>query len=67
MPEVAAAYAMLNKTGGTDESFRPLLCGSGAAVFMRVKSAAEARRLADRLTAAGAGRVWITATGGDNG
>lgn len=63
-PEVAAAYALLRQTDQTDESFRPLLCGSGAALFQRTASAEEARRLANRLAGTGAGKVWITTTQG---
>jgi len=63
-PEVAAAHALLSQTDGGEESFRPLLCGSGAAVFKRLQSAAEARRVFDRVTEAGAGKVWVTATSG---
>lgn len=61
-PEVAAAHALLSQTDGARESFRPLLCGSGAAVFKRTQSAAEARRLFELIAEAGAGRVWITTT-----
>ena len=64
--QVAAAYAVLDETDGTDESFKPRLCGSGAAIFKRVRSEEEARRVADRLTAADMGRVWITTTGEEN-
>ena len=61
-PEIAAAYALLSQTDGTEESFRPLLCGSGAAIFRRVASAEEAHRLAKHITGVGAGKVWITTT-----
>jgi len=60
-PEVAAACASLRQTDGAKESFSPLLCGSGAAIFKRVSDAAEARRLFELVTEAGAGRGWITA------
>ena len=65
-PEIAAAYALLSQTDGTEKSFKPLLCGSGAAIFRRVASAAEAHRLAEHITAADAGKVWITTTQGAN-
>ena len=63
-PDVAAAYKALHWTDQRGESFRPVLCGSGAALFRRVADAEEGRRLADRLTETGAGKVWITATQG---
>ena len=61
-PEIASAHILLSQTDGTEESFRPLLCGSGAAIFKRVASAEEAHRLAEYITEAGAGKVWITPT-----
>ena len=63
-PEVAAAHALLYQTDGADESFSPLLCGSGAAIFKRVADAAEARRLFDHVTAADLGKCWVTTTQG---
>ena len=65
-PEVAVAHALLIQTDTGQESFSPLLCGSGAAIFKRVRSDAEAQRLFDHITRAGAGKVWITATLGVN-
>ena len=61
-PEVAAVHALLTQTGRSDESFRPLLCGSGSCVFRRVADSEEAERLADDLRKANVGRIWVTAT-----
>ena len=61
-PEVARAYSVLNWTDETGESFRPLLCGSGAALFCPASSEAAARRLAARAEAHGIGKVWVTQT-----
>ena len=63
-PAVRAAYHLLSETAQTTESFRPLLCGSGAALFCRQPSVADAERLAAKVRAAGAGRVWVTETVG---
>ena len=61
-PEVARAYSLLSWTDETGESFRPLLCGSGAALFCPASSEAAARRLAARAEAHGIGKVWVTQT-----
>lgn len=61
-PEVAAAYQTLRWTEETGECFTPLLCGSGAAIFRRVASAEEARRLTDHISEAGMGKAWIAET-----
>jgi len=65
-PEVARAYAVLTWTDETGESFRPLLCGSGAALFCRAGSEAAARRLAARAEAQNIGKVWVTRTQEEN-
>lgn len=64
-PEIAAAYAALSWTPQTDESFKPLLCGSGSAIFKRVPTHEEGERLAERIEAAGLGKAWVTATQGE--
>ncbi len=61
-PEVARAHSVLSWTDETGESFRPLLCGSGAALFCRASSEAAARRLAARAEASDIGKVWVTRT-----
>ncbi len=61
-PEVARAYSVLNWTDETGESFRPRLCGSGAALFCPASSEAAARRLAARSEAHNIGKVWVTRT-----
>ncbi len=63
-PEIAAAYALLLKTAGDGKSFTPLLCGSGAALFLRASSPAEAERIAEAVRTAGIGTVWVTETMG---
>ncbi len=65
--QIAAAYAALRQTGQTDESFTPLLCGSGACLFRRVLTVEEGERLAGEIEAAGLGKAWVTATGGATG
>ncbi len=61
-PEVAAAYAVLSQTAEAGESFRPLLCGSGAALFLRASSREAAEAIAARVRAANIGKVWVTET-----
>lgn len=63
-PEVAAAYALLLETAEIGESFTPLLCGSGAALFLRASAPSEAERIAVKMRAAGIGKVWVTETTG---
>ena len=63
-PEIMAAYTLLSQTSRAGESFRPLLCGSGSCLFRRTADAGEAERLASDLRQAGAGKVWVTTTGG---
>ncbi len=65
-PEVARAYSVLTWTDETGESFKPLLCGSGAALFFRASSEAAARRLAARAKAHDIGKVWVTRTQEEN-
>ena len=59
-PEVAAAYAALSQTAEGGESFKPLLCGSGSALFLRASSPAAAEQIAARITAVEVGKVWVT-------
>lgn len=63
-PKVAAVHALLHQTGGADESFMPLLCGSGSCIFRRVSDNDQAERLADYMRNANVGRVWMTTTTG---
>jgi len=63
-PEIAAACALLHQTDQTDESFRPLLCGSGSCLFRRVSTQEEGERLAGEVKAAQLGRSWVTMTQG---
>ena len=64
--EIARAYSVLTWTDETGESFRPLLCGSGAALFCRASNEAAAERLAARAEAHGIGKVWVTRTQEEN-
>ncbi len=64
--EVAAAYALLSQTAEAGESFRPLLCGSGAALFLRTSVRAAAEAVAAQGRAGGIGKVWVTETIGRN-
>lgn len=61
-PQIAAAYAALSQTAEDGESFKPLLCGSGSALFLRASSQAAAEQIAARMTAAEIGKVWVTQT-----
>lgn len=61
-PAVAAAFALLSQTAEVGESFKPLLCGSGAALFLRTASRDAAERAAAQVRAAGVGKVWVTKT-----
>lgn len=61
-PEVAAAYALLSLTAEAGESFTPLLCGSGAALFLRASTRSAAEAIAMQVRAAGIGKVWVTET-----
>lgn len=64
-PEVAAAYALLSRTAEPGE-IKPLLCGSGSALFLRASSQAAAEQIAAWVTAAEVGKVWVTRTIGAN-
>lgn len=59
---IAAAYAALDETNTNRRSFKPLLCGSGSALFQRVPSDEDAEQLAERLRKANLGKVWVTRT-----
>ena len=61
-PEVASAYALLSQTAEVGESFTPLLCGSGAALFLRASSLEAAETIAAQVRAAGIGKIWVTET-----
>ncbi len=60
-PEVAAAYALLSSTAEAAESFKPLLCGSGAALFLRTSTPEAAEAVAEQVRIGG-GKVWVTET-----
>ena len=66
-PEVAAAHRLLSQTAHLGESFTPLLCGSGSALFLRASTPAAAEQTAARLREAGVGKVWVTQTIGREG
>ncbi|MGI4789115.1 MAG: 4-(cytidine 5'-diphospho)-2-C-methyl-D-erythritol kinase [Janthinobacterium lividum] len=63
-PEVALAYSLLLQTAKDGESFRPLLCGSGSALFLRTSTRAMAGQIAARLRSTEVGKVWVTSTMG---
>ncbi len=65
-PEAAAAYAILSKTAEDGQSFKPLLCGSGSALFLRASSHTAAEQIAAQMHAAGFRKVWVTQTKGAN-
>lgn len=60
-PEVAAAYHLFSQTTDEGESFKPLLCGSGAALFLRASSKEAAEQIAAQVRAAGIS-IWVTET-----
>jgi 4-diphosphocytidyl-2-C-methyl-D-erythritol kinase len=62
--EVVAAYMLLLQTAPRDKSFRPLLCGSGSALFLRASSQTAADAIAAQMQAANIGKVWVTQTVG---
>ena len=64
-PEVAAVSTLLSQTEQNGESFRPLLCGSGAAVFQRTATHEDANRVAARVNNLGFGKAWVTETQGE--
>ena len=61
-PEIAAAHAALLQTGPPEESFTPLLCGSGSCLFRRVLTAEDGQQVAEKIEGAGLGRCWVTTT-----
>lgn len=61
-PEVAAAYALLSSTAEVGKSFKPLLCGSGAALFLRTSTRTAAEAMAGQVRATGGGKAWVTET-----
>lgn len=61
-PEVAAAYALLSSTAEVGKSFKPLLCGSGAALFLRTSTRTAAEAMAEQVRATGGGKAWVTET-----
>ena len=65
-PAIAAVYAVLDQTTQTDESYKPLLCGSGSCLFRRVSTRAEGESVARKIMEAGLGKAWITSTQGAN-
>lgn len=65
-PEVTAAYALLSQTAEDGECFKPLLCGSGSALFLRASSLTAPEEIAARVKAEGFGKVWVTHTIGAN-
>ncbi len=62
LPAVRAAYHLLLQTMTNGEGFRPLLCGSGAAVFCSAPDAGAAEGIADAARRAGVGKAWVTHT-----
>jgi 4-diphosphocytidyl-2-C-methyl-D-erythritol kinase len=63
--EVASVHTLLSETEQTGESFKPLLCGSGAAVFQRTATQEDAYRVAVRVRELGLGKAWVTETQGE--
>lgn len=61
-PEVAAAHALLSSTAEVGKSFKPLLCGSGAALFLRTSTRTAAEAVAGQVRATGGGKAWVTET-----
>lgn len=62
VPEVATLLSILAAAPERMPDWPPLLCGSGSAVFCRVRDAAAGDALAARLSDQQAGRVWVTQT-----
>lgn len=62
--EIRAVVQLLSQTTSNGDSFRPTLCGSGAAVFCRVPNAAEGKRLAALIDNKHLGKTWVTKTQG---
>jgi 4-diphosphocytidyl-2-C-methyl-D-erythritol kinase len=69
-PDVAAAYTHLSQTAEHSKSFKPLLCGSGSALFLRASSPSASEdmaaqiKIAAQIKSAGLGKVWATHTRG---
>lgn len=63
-PAIAAAYDLLCWTEDSGESFRPLLCGSGSALFCRARTSEQAELFAQRIKKGKVGKVWVTETQG---
>ncbi len=63
-PEVAAAYTLLSQTAEAGKSFKPLLCGSGAALLLRASTPDAAEQAATQVRASGVGKAWVTQTAG---
>lgn len=64
LPAVRAAYDLLLQTKVNGEGFKPLLCGSGAAVFCSASDAQAAEMIAVIARQADIGKVWVTHTQG---
>ena len=64
VPEIAAVYHLMLHAAERERSTPPLLCGSGSALFCRLKTAAEGEKLEARVRHQGAGKVWLTQTAG---
>jgi len=62
LPAVRAAYDLLLQTKVNGEGFKPMLCGSGAAVFCLVSNNQAAEALAAQVREAGVGKAWVTRT-----
>ena len=60
--KVTVAYALLSSTAEAEKSFKPLLCGSGAALFLRASTRIAAEAVAEKVRAAGVGKCWVTET-----
>jgi len=63
-PQIASVHAALHQTAESGESFMPLLCGSGAAVFCRAATPEAAMQMAEQIQAANSGSAWVTMTQG---
>jgi len=61
-PAIAQIYQSFHQTEVSGESFKPLLCGSGAAVFCRMPTREAAQGTARRIRAEKLGDVWETTT-----
>lgn len=61
---IAVAHSALTWTAEDGECFRPLLCGSGSALFCMVPDTSAARELAAQVQGLNIGDIWITETCG---